>query len=73
LLMIQISQIAAMSLNQQVPTPSFQPIQAPPIQQLIIPTVQPFRGAATVGSKQGQAVEAETDVVEGPAAGEEVT
>jgi hypothetical protein len=44
-LMMQISQIAAMSLAQRPQAPSFQPTHAP--QQIAIPTIQPFSGAAT--------------------------
>ena len=38
-LMTQISQIAAMSLKQRTQTPSFPTIQAPPIQQIPIPSI----------------------------------
>jgi hypothetical protein len=46
-LMMQISQIAAMSLAQRPQAPSFQPTHPPPIQQIAIPSIQPFSGAAT--------------------------
>jgi hypothetical protein len=46
-LMLQISQIAAMSLAQWPQAPSFQPTHASPIQQIAIPTITPFSGAAT--------------------------
>jgi hypothetical protein len=46
-LMTQISQIAAMYLAQRLHTPSFQTTQAPPIQLIAIPAIQPFSGTAT--------------------------
>jgi hypothetical protein len=52
-IMNQISQIAAMPLNQQVSILAFQMTQAPPIQQLIISTLQPFISAATGGFQAG--------------------
>jgi hypothetical protein len=45
-LMTQISQIAAMSFAQRTQTPSFPTIQAPPIQQIAILSIQPFTSAA---------------------------
>ena len=45
-LMTQISQIAAMSLAQRPQAHSFQTTHAPPIQQIAIPAIQPFSGAA---------------------------
>ncbi len=52
-LMTQISQITAMSLKQRPPAPSFQTMQAPPIQKIAIPSIQPFTGAATGGFQAG--------------------
>ena len=45
--MMQISQIAAMSLAQRPQAPSFQTTHAPLIQQIAIPAIQPLAGAAT--------------------------
>ncbi len=46
-MMSQISQIAAMSIAQRPQAPSFQTMHAPPLQQIAIPAIQPFSGAAT--------------------------
>ncbi len=46
-MMLQISQIAAMLIAQQPQAPSFQTTHAPPLQQIAIPAIQPFSGAAT--------------------------
>ena len=51
--MTQISQIAAMSLAQRPQTPSFPTTQAPPIQQILILSIQPFTGAATGSFQAG--------------------
>ena len=71
-LMTQISQIAAMSLAQRTQTPSFPTIQAPPIQQIAILSIQPFTSAAIGVSKrkrqqEGGAAEGKraTDVADG--------
>ena len=45
--MLQISQIAAMSLAQRPQAPSFQTTHAPPLQQIAIPAIQLFSGVAT--------------------------
>jgi hypothetical protein len=45
--MLQISQIAAMSIAQWPQAPSFQTTHAPPIKQIAIPAIQPFLGTAT--------------------------
>jgi hypothetical protein len=46
-IMMQISQIAAMSFAQQPQAPSFQTTHTPPIQQIAILAIQPFLGAVT--------------------------
>ena len=52
-LMTQISQVAAISLAQRPQTPSFPTTQAPPIQHIAIPSIQPYTGAATGGFQVG--------------------
>ena len=52
-LMTQISQITAMSLTQRPQAPSFQTMQAPPIQQIAIRSIQPFTGTVTGGFQVG--------------------
>jgi hypothetical protein len=52
-LMMQISQIAAISLAQRPQTHSFPTTQAPPIQHIAIPSIQPYTGAATGGFQAG--------------------